>query len=206
VWGLLDTGTLRSLLQVSRFEFGLSLLTTVGVLTIGVLPGVVLAILLALLHVLQKIYQPQEAILGQVPGLDGYNDIRLFPNAQTVPGIIIYRFESPLLFFNADLFKSRMHALVEAADATHTLVLSLEGVTQMDVTGLHALFDVHAELKRKGIRLLLARPKRYMRKYAETARAVDKIGRENIFFSIRSAVKSALVEQAAAQNGQPSAG
>ncbi|HQR50557.1 MAG TPA: SulP family inorganic anion transporter [Methylophilaceae bacterium] len=191
-WGLLDIVSWKELFRISRFEFGLSLLTTVGVLTIGVLPGVVLAILLAIVHVLKKIYQPQEAILGQVPGLDGYNDIALSPEARTIPGVVIYRFESPLLFFNADLFKSRLHALAEQSGAPHTLVLSLEGITQMDVTGLQALFDAHDELKRKGIRLLLARPKRYMRKYARTAHAVDKIGQENIFFSIRSAVKSAL--------------
>lgn len=80
-------------------------------LTIGVLPGVVFAILLALFNVLAKIYKPQDVVLGRVPGLDGYNDIGLDPRSETLPGAIFYRFEGPLLFFNAEYFKSRVQAL-----------------------------------------------------------------------------------------------
>jgi len=197
-WGLLDIAAWKELFGISRFEFGLSLLTTVGVLTIGVLPGVVLAILLAILYVLKRIYQPREAILGLAPGLDGYNDLELSPDSKTIPGIVIYRFEGPLLFFNADLFKARILELVaNASPPAHSFVLSLEAVTQMDVTGLQALFQVHDVLKAQGVRLLLARPKRYMRKYAQTARAVEILGKDNIFPSIRSAVKSALAKAAA---------
>jgi MFS superfamily sulfate permease-like transporter len=198
VWGLLDIVAWRELFGLSRFEFFLSLLTTVGVLTIGVLPGVVLAILLALTHVLKKIYQPREAILGWVPGLDSYNDIKIFSNAQTFPGVIIYRFEGPLLFFNADLFKSRIHELIEvAAVPPHALVLSLEAITQLDVTGLQSLRQVHDELERKGIRLLLARPKRYMDRFGQNSEAWGFMQRENLFFSIRAAVKSAVTPQQA---------
>ena len=107
-WGLLDFGAYRYLRTIDRFEFRLALATTVGVLTIGVLPGVIVAILLATLNILVRIYRPQDAVLGLVPGLDGYNDITLDPKSKTVPRVIIYRFEGPLLFFNADLFKSRV--------------------------------------------------------------------------------------------------
>jgi MFS superfamily sulfate permease-like transporter len=121
-WGLLDFAAYRNLRQIDRFEFGLSLLTTVGVLVIGVLPGVVIAILLALVNVLVKIYRPGDALLGEVPGLEGYNDMSLSPQARPVPGMILYRFEAPLLFFNADNFKTRVLELVDGAAPRAALV------------------------------------------------------------------------------------
>jgi high affinity sulfate transporter 1 len=195
-WGLLDIAAWKYLFHISRFEFWLSLLTTFGVLTIGVLPGVVLAISLALLSVLKKIYQPQGTILGKVPGLDGYNDISISPDSKTIPGVIIYRFEGPLLFFNADLFKSRIYEQVESASPPpHALVLSMEAITQLDVTGAEALYEVHDTLKRKGIRLMFARPKRYFRSFAKHMRAIEILGRENFFFTIRTAVEAALAKE-----------
>lgn len=191
-WGLLDFGAYRSLRAVDRFEFRLALLTTVGVLTIGVLPGVVIAILLAILNVLVRIYRPQDAVLGLVPGLDGYNDVALDPRSTTIPQVIIYRFDGPLLFFNSDLFKSRVRSLVGSAGSSlHALVLSVESVTQMDLTAVRALSDIHAELKAKGIRLLVARPKLYMRDYGEASGLGERLGRQNIFPSIRAAVEAA---------------
>lgn len=186
-WGLLDLGAYRYLRSIDRFEFRLALLTTVGVLTLGVLPGVAIAILLAILNVLIRIYRPQDAVLGLVPGLDGYNDVALDPKAETVAGVIIYRFEGPLLFFNADYFKARVRTLVQSARSpVRAFVMSVESITQMDLTAVQAVSDIHAELKSKGIRLLIARPKLYMRKYG--AVLGERLGRENIFLSIRVAV------------------
>src|SRR5512143_3107118 len=170
-WGLLDLAAYRTLWGMDRFEFTLSLMTTLGVLVIGVLPGVVIAILLALLNVLRKIYRPTDTLLG------------------TVPGMIIYRFEAPLLFFNADYFKSRVLELVDRAQPRpRWFVLSAEAITQMDSTGAMALDETNAELKARGVQLIIARPKLYMRKYGQPLGLDKKIGIENVFFSIRSAV------------------
>lgn len=197
-WGLLDTATWRQLFRISRFEFWLSLLTTVGVLTIGVLPGVVLAILLALIHVLKRIYQPRDAILGKVPGIDGYNDISLSSAAEMVPDVIIYRFDGPLLFFNAELFRNRLLQQVEAAGSPpRFLVLSMEAITQLDVTGMESLDQVYRELQQRGVQLLLARPKHYMRDLARKSGALEHIGLEHVFPSIRSAVEYATLGKAA---------
>ena len=113
-WGLLDIAAYRGLRRIDRFEFYLSVLTTVGVLVIGVLPGVVIAILLALLNVLVKIYHPADTLLGRVPDMDGYNDLSLSADARPIPGVVIYRFEAPLLFLNADYFKARVLSLVDS--------------------------------------------------------------------------------------------
>ena len=186
-WELLDLRAYRNLRALDPFEFRLALLTTFGVLTVGVLPGVAIAILLAILNVLSRVYRPQDAVLGLVPGLDGYNDVALDPKSETVSGVVIYRFEGPLLFFNADYFKSRVRVLVDTAGSpVRAFVMSVESITQMDLTAVRAVSDIHAELKSKGIRLLIARPKLYMRKYGEVLG--ERLGRENIFPSIRVAV------------------
>jgi MFS superfamily sulfate permease-like transporter len=171
-------------------------LTTIGVLTIGVLPGVVLAISLALIHVLQKIYQPKDAILGVIPKMDGYNDIALSPDSKTIPGIIIYRIGGPLLFFNAEFFKSRIHELVDSADIPpRWLVLSMEAVTQLDVTGIQAQIEICHELERKGVQILLARPMQFVINFREHLDTQDQLGKENIFPSVRSAVEYILTQE-----------
>ncbi len=137
----------------------MSLLTTLGVLTIGVLPGVVLAISLALLQVLVWIYRPADALLGIVPGMDGYNELDMSPNAQTVPGVILYRFEAPLLFFNADYFKARVLSLVDNAQPRPWFVLSAEAISQLDTTGAQAVDELYAELQTRGVQLMVARHK-----------------------------------------------
>lgn len=90
-WGLIDIKSLGSIRRLSRFEFWLCLLTTVGVLGLGVLPGIVFAVTLAILRLLYSIYQPTDAVLGWLPGTEGQVDIRKFKDARTVPGLVVYR-------------------------------------------------------------------------------------------------------------------
>lgn len=188
-WGLLDIGAYRQLRAIDRFEFGISVFTTIGVLTIGVLPGVILAIVLALIQVLLKIYRPPDAVLGIVPGLDGYNDIRLAPDAKTLPDIILYRFDAPLLFFNAEHFTERVRSLVKnSATPPRWFVFDAEAVSQIDSTGIQAIDDVLKELGAMGVRFLVARPNDAVRRYGHTSGVGLRIGAENIFASVRSAV------------------
>jgi len=203
-WGLLDFAAYRHLRKIDRFEFHLSLGTTVGVMVIGVLPGVVLAILLALLNVLVKIYRPADTLLGKVPGMESYHDLSLSPDSQPVPGMIIYRFEAPLLFFNADYFKARVLELVDSAQPRpRWFVLSAEAISQLDSTGAMALDELNGELQARGVQLVIARPKQYMRRYGKALGLGDRIGMENIFFSIRSAVAAIQQRDAgAADSGQ----
>ena len=199
-WGLLDVAAYRQLWAIDRVELGLSLITTAGVLVIGVLPGVVLAILLALLNVLVRIYRPADTLLGTVPGATSYNDLSLSPDARPVPGMIIYRFEAPLLFFNADYFKTRVLALVDGAEPRpRWFVLSAEAISQLDSTGAMALAELHGELQARGVRLVIARPKLYMRKYGKPLGVGEKIGKENIFLSLRGAVEAIQQRDAASR-------
>lgn len=196
-WGLLDLKALGDLRRVSRFEFRLSVLTTFGVLVIGVLPGVVFAILLALLNVLAKIYKPTDTLLGRVPGLSGYNDLAMSPEAKPIPGVILYRFEGPLLFFNADYFKARVLQLVDTTEPKpRWVVLCADAVSQLDSTGACAIEEVNRQLKARDVQLVIARPKLYMRKYGEPLGLGQKIGLDNIFMSLQEAVAAILERDA----------
>jgi len=195
-WGLLDIDGIRRLRSIDRFEYKLSVLTTIGVLVIGVLPGVVFAIALALSNVLLKIYKPKDTLLGVVPGLKGYNDLSISEAARPVPGVIIYRFDAPLLFFNADYFKTRILSLVDAAEPKpRWVVLNVESISQLDSTGAQAISELIDELQNRGVRLVIARPKQYMRKYGQSMNLGKKIGADNMFYSVHSAVEAILERQ-----------
>ena len=192
-WGLLDIAGIRHLREIDRFEFSLSLLTTVGVLVIGVLPGVVIAIVLALLQVLVKIYRPADTLQGIVPGMDGYNDLSMSVDSRPIPGMIIYRFDAPLLFFNAEYFKARVLSLVDdTRPRPRWFVLNAESISQLDSTGVQAVVDLIGELRKRGVQLAVARPKLYMRKYGQPMGLGDTIGKDNIFLSVHAAVGAIL--------------
>jgi high affinity sulfate transporter 1 len=204
-WGLLDIAGTRDLRAISRFEFRLSVYTTVGVLVIGVLPGVVLAISLALLNVLAKIYKPADTLLGRVPGLAGYNDLSMSPEARPLPGVILYRFEGPLLFFNADYFKTRVLQLIDTTTPRpRWFVLSTEAMTQLDSTGACAIEEINSQLRARDVQLVIARPKLYMRKYGQPLHLGEKIGMENIFVSLQEAVGEILKRDAERGDASPS--
>lgn len=156
-WGLIDFAALKGFWRLSRFEFGLCLLTTVGVLSVGVLPGIFVAIILALLRLLYLTYRPSDAVLGWVHGIDGQVELNRYPQAHTLPGLVIYRFDAPLLFFNADYFKERLLQVTSEAKAPRAVLLNAEGMLNLDVTGMSTLREVQETLAAQDIHLALAR-------------------------------------------------
>lgn len=188
---LVDFSSYKELRRIDILEFRLSLLTTAGVLALGVLPGVAVAIGFALVNVLNRIYKPDDTLLGEVPGFDGYNDLTLSTESRTIADTVIWRFEGPIVFFNADYFKARAWQVVrEANPLPRWLILSLESVSQLDTTGLKALGDLQNELQAQGIDMLLARPKKFMKKLRDNSLLGERIAAGKVFFTIRSAVDS----------------
>ncbi len=112
--GLFDLADLQSLLRMSYREFLMSASTTLGVLVLGVLPGVLLAVTLSLIWLLSVASRPNDAVLGRVPGQKGFHNVADYPEAKTIPGLLLYRFESNVVFFNADYLKTRMRAAIAA--------------------------------------------------------------------------------------------
>lgn len=166
--GLFDLSAAGTLWRSSRREFGLSLATTIGVLVLGVLPGVLFAVVLSLIWLLSVESRPTVAILGRVKGVKGFHDIRDYPEARTIPGLLIVRFNGNVLFFNSDYFRDRvLNAVTAAGERVRWVVIDASPVNLVDYTGLQSLDVLREELESRGIRLVVARAKRNLRRFFE---------------------------------------
>jgi high affinity sulfate transporter 1 len=158
--GLFDLTGLRDLARMSWQEGLLSLTTTLGVLLLGVLPGIMLAVALSLAWLLVVASRPKDAVLGRVPGLPGFHSVADYPSARTVPGLLLFRFESNLVFFNIDYFGERLRAAIQAAKApVDWVIIDASPVNWIDATALQRLGELRGELAAQGIMFGIARAK-----------------------------------------------
>jgi SulP family sulfate permease len=189
---LVEVGEFRRFWHFRRSEFVLAAGTTVAVLAVGVLYGVLVAIGLSVLDLLRRVARPHDAVLGFVPGLAGMHDLHDFPSATDVPGLVVYRYDSPLFFANAENFRTRALAAVaeqEALDGrVHWFVLNTEAMVEIDVTGADALEALRVELDDRGIVLGLARLKQDLREALVPTGLLDRIGEQHIFATLPTAV------------------
>lgn len=189
--GLFDFHSLRRYYRVSKPEFRHSMVAMLGVMTIGVLGGVVVAVGLAILKLLMIGSKPHDAVLGQAPGADGFVNLETNPTAKPISGVVIYRFDASLLFFNADYFASRVRQVIHDAGAKPSVfVLDAESISLLDITGAEVLETLRAELDHEGIQLRVARAKGLFRKMLERSGVAATIGRERLFPSIKAAIDS----------------
>ncbi|MEW1951861.1 SulP family inorganic anion transporter [Terrabacter sp. NPDC080008] len=188
---LVEVGELRRIAAFRRSELVLAVSTTVAVLLLGVLPGIGVAVGLSLLDLLRRIVHPHDGVLGYVPGVAGMHDIDDHPNAVQVPGLVVYRYDSPLFFANADDFVKRAVAVVdkaEAHEAVEWFLLNAEANTEVDLTAADALETLRSTLADRGIRFAMARVKEDLRLSLEAAGFVEQVGADLIFPTLPTAV------------------
>lgn len=171
-------------------ELALALLTTAAVLAVGVLYGVLVAIGLSVLDLLRRVARPNAAVLGFVPNLAGMHDVDDFAHTTLVPGLVVFRYDSPIFFANAENFRSRaLHAL--ASDpAPRWFLLNVEAVVDIDVTGADALELLRQELAGRGVVLALARLKQDLRDQLAPTGLLDRIGPDHVFPTLPTAVEA----------------
>jgi MFS superfamily sulfate permease-like transporter len=156
--GLFDIVSLRELYAASRRELIFSLVTMGGVLYFDVLPGVALAIGMTLLWMLYTAAQPHVAVLGRGPGMSGFHNLADYPEAKTIPGLLLYRFDGDILFFNADYFKERIKAeIARSSVPIEWVIVDTSPINVVDITAIHKLAELREELKGQGIRLIFVR-------------------------------------------------
>ncbi|MFV3289505.1 SulP family inorganic anion transporter [Pseudomonas sp. NY11955] len=189
-WGLIDIKSLGRIRRLSRFEFWLCLLTTAGVLGLGVLPGIVFAVTLAILRLLYSIYQPTDAVLGWLPGTEGQVDIRKFKDARTVPGLVVYRFDDAILFFNADYFKMRLLEAVQSQNLPKAVLFDAEAVTSIDVSGIAALREVRDTLAAQGIFFAIARARGTFLRMLVRSGMAREMEDKLLFGSVRAGIRA----------------
>jgi sulfate permease, SulP family len=189
--GLLDLAAFRFLRRVRAAEFWLAVTTTLGVLTVGILQGILVAVVLSLINVLYHISRPHDALLDDVDASGGtvYRGVAHKETALTEPGMIVYRFDAPLVFANAGYFSERIHALVDAGgDGLHCVVLDAEAISDFDATAAETLEGLAGDLERLGVELWIARANSPLRNLLEVTGLMAEIGVANIYPSVRAAV------------------
>jgi len=186
---LFDLTSLRRYYRVSRPEFRHAVVAMLGVMTVGVLMGVLVAVGLAMLKLLLLASKPHDAVLGVVPGKNGFTNIAEDPTAKSIPGVVVYRFDSSLLFFNADHFANRVRQIVrEVNEKPDWFVLDAEAMPILDTTGADVLASLRDELLKQEINLSIARPKGLFRMMLDRT----GVGCDQLFPSVRAAVEAAF--------------
>jgi high affinity sulfate transporter 1 len=195
--GLFDVESLVRLWKVNRAECWLAIITLLGVITVGVLPGVVVAVGVALVRVLAAASHPNDGVLGRMRGSDAFFTVANHPGLETFPGLVIYRFDAALLFFNADYFKARVRAVVaDATPAPHALVIDAETMALVDTTGTAVLAELADELGHRGVVLAIAAAKTRVRNILQRAGLEQQIGAGRLYQTVGGAV-DALAERPA---------
>ncbi|KOV19812.1 sulfate transporter [Streptomyces sp. XY413] len=186
---LIEVGEFRRLASFRRREFLLALGCGLGVLTLGILYGVLLAVALSVAELLTRVARPHDAVEGMVPGLAGMHDIDDYPTARTIPGLLIYRYDSPLFFANAEDFRRRALASVAVQDEpVHWFVLNTEANVEVDITALDAVEALRSELTQRDIVFALARVKQDLRRPLDAYGLTAAVGQERIFPTLPTAV------------------
>jgi sulfate permease, SulP family len=199
---LIDFAELRRIARFRRSELFLALATTAAVLIFDVLYGIAVAVALSILDLLRRIARPHDGVLGYVPGLAGMHDIDDYASGRQVPGLLVYRYDAPLFFANAEDFKHRALAAVDAADPpVEWFLLNAEANTEIDLTAVDALEEVRKTLAERGVVFALARGKFELREILAATGFVGRIGADRVFMTLPTAV-SAYEQWYAARYGR----
>jgi MFS superfamily sulfate permease-like transporter len=158
--GLFEVAELRRIHRIQRWEFWLSIACAAGVAVLGAIPGIGLAIVIAVIEFLWDGWRPYSAVLGRAEGVKGYHDITRYPDARRIPGLVLFRWDAPLFFANAELFHERVLDAVETSPApVRWVVVAAEPVTSVDVTSADMLAELIETLHAAGIDLRIAEMK-----------------------------------------------
>jgi SulP family sulfate permease len=189
---IIDVAGYRALWKVSKEEAVLAVVTALGVVVFGVLMGVLIAVALSLLVALYRIARPHDAILGDYAGLDGWVDIDAYPDAVSEPGLLVYRFDAPLFFVNADRFRERVEqAVIDNPGQEEWLVLDFEGIGALDATALDVVDELVARLAELDIVVVaVARANDKVLARLERAELLEPSGPLRPFPTINSAVRA----------------
>lgn len=195
VLGLVDIAWLRRAWRVRRSECLLALAALVGVVALGVLWGVLLAVGLSVGDFVRRAWRPHDAVLGRARGVKGYHDVTRYPQARRIPGLLLYRFDAPLWFANAEVFRSRVLELVEEADPpVRRVVVAAEPITDVDTTAAEVLGELLEDLRVRGVELAFAEVKDPVGDRLRAYGLRDLIGADRLHPTIGAAVHAYLAD------------
>jgi high affinity sulfate transporter 1 len=185
-----------------RTEFGLSIAAFLGVVLLGVLPGIVVAVALSVANVFRRSWWPYQAVLGRVSGLPGYHDVRSYPEAELLPGLVVFRFDAPLFFANARTFRDQISKLASGEHPPTWIVVAAEPITDVDTTAADMLQSLDEAINARGISLVFAEMKDPVRQKIERYELTKTIDPKHFFPTLDSAI-SAFREETGADWAHP---
>jgi high affinity sulfate transporter 1 len=195
-------GTVR-LWHQRKVEFALSITAFLGVALLGVLAGIAVAVALSILNVFRRAWWPYQTTLGRVPGMAGHHDRQLYPNAEELPGLVIYRFDAPLFFANTRTFREEIRRFAAAEPRPRWIVIAAEPITDVDTTAADMLAELDEELNAAGTSLVFAELKDPVRDKLEQYALIGPLNPDH-FFATLDAALSAFREQTGADWTPPS--
>jgi high affinity sulfate transporter 1 len=186
---LFEFRDLQRIYRIQQWEFWLSMACFVGVAVLGVLPGIALAIVIAVIEFLWDGWRPHSAVLGRVDNVKGYHDVTRYPDASRIPGLVLFRWDAPLFFANAELFQERaLEAVAESPTPVRWLVVAAEPVTSVDVTAADMLSELDEKLHAAGIELCFAEMKDPVKDKLKRFELYARFGEETFFPTVGEAV------------------
>ena len=192
--GLIEISDLLRIYRIQRWEFWLSMVCFGGVAVFGAIPGIVLAIIIAVIEFLWDGWRPHSAVLGRVAHIDGYHDVTRHPDAQLIPGLVLFRWDAPLFFANAELFHQQvLDAVSRSPTPVRWLVVAAEPVTSVDVTAADGLCELDRVLHDAGIEMCFAEMKGPVKDKLKRFGLFDQFGEKTFFATIEEAVAAYLV-------------
>jgi high affinity sulfate transporter 1 len=197
--GLLAPSYFKRLYRVGRSEFWYATITLLGVLLFGIMEGVLMGVAVSLLVLIHHVTRPGTAIIGRMPDKDSYRDIELYPEVETVPGLLIYRFDSALIFTNADFFEKDVRRHINEQNAAtglpvHRVLINAETMNDIDTTGTDQLINLLERLEKNGIDLAFAKVKDPVREMMRLSGAEEAIGTDKFYASVSDGVRAFIRE------------
>ena len=191
--GLFEFADLRRIFRIQQWEFWLSIVCFVGVAVFGAIPGIGIAIGIAVIEFLWDGWRPHYAVLGRVDGVRGFHDIKRYPGARRVPGLVLFRWDAPLFFANAELFHQRaLEAIAESPTPVRRIIVTAEPVTSVDVTSADMLAELEHALTESSIELRFAEMKDPVKDKLRRFELFERFGAANFYPTIGSAVDAYL--------------
>jgi high affinity sulfate transporter 1 len=189
--GLIEVAGVRKLYRMRKTEFALSIACFLGVAVLGVIEGIFIAVALALLDFIRRAWRPYDAVLGRVDDLKGYHDVTRYPEARRIPGLVLFRWDAPLFFANAEVFADRLRlAIASSPTPVRWVVVAAEPVTDLDTTAADVLRGLDEELAAEGIDLRFAEMKDPVKDRLKRYGLFDRFGADHFYPTIGEAVSA----------------
>jgi high affinity sulfate transporter 1 len=192
---LIDVEALRHLWRVSRYEFYISVVALLGVLWLGVLKGVLLAVVVSVIVLVATVARPHVAFLGRIPGTRRFSDSERHPDNESIPGVLIFRTEASLIYFNAEHVRNTVRAKIAATEGLRLVVCDLSNSPIVDVAGAAMLAGLHKELSERSIRLRVVEARAKARDLLRAEGLEDEVG----YLGRHMSIDQALAEFADSQ-------